>query len=217
MKKIYKIILTLSICISLYSCNDKKSSSESSTSVKTDKPAVTEISGETDDSAAHASQTLSTEMSPDRENKDFDSLKKTASELFEQYYKGIKQENADLCFSVFPDFYIDALTKESEECNQTNDEYIVDMNSNFKNTYGGDYYAYSDITAILQLYDKSLLDLQKSINESFDNDIVLEDAYSVYVTQTARGSSNKGSQEYEYFLLKIDGKFYLYDSYYEKQ
>ena len=93
MKKIYKIILTLSICISLYSCNDKKSSSESSTSVKTDKPAVTEISGETDDSAAHASQTLSTEMSPDRENKDFDSLKKTASELFEQYYKGIKQEN----------------------------------------------------------------------------------------------------------------------------
>ena len=47
MKKIYKIILTLSICISLYSCNDKKSSSESSTSVKTDKPAVTEISGET--------------------------------------------------------------------------------------------------------------------------------------------------------------------------
>ena len=214
MKKICTIILAFSLCISFYSCDDKKSSSESSLSVKTSETAVTEISDENDN---QASQTISTEMSPDRENKDFDSLNKAASELFEQFYKGIEQEDADLCFSVFPEFYVDAITKESIEFNQTNEEYVVDINNDFKDAYGSDYYAYVDITAILQLYDESLLNLQKTINKTFDNNTVLEDAYSVYATENVRGSLNKGSQEHEYFLIKINGKFYLYDNYYENR
>ena len=111
--------------------------------------------------------------------------------------------------------YKKAVEKENKEYNQENDEYIKEIDANLASTYGDDYYAYATVSAILQIVDTSLAEMESIINKSFNIDIELEDAFSVQVNQVVRGKLNSTSEEMEYLLIKVDGKYYLYDQYYE--
>ena len=68
---------------------------------------------------------------------------------------------------------------------------------------------------MLQLSDESLVNTESRLKESFGEDIVLDDLYYVYFTETVRGSKNKSSDALEFYIPVIGGKCYLYDDYYE--
>lgn len=211
-----KIIALLSACAVLLmtSCSSKNNSSQDSTQSKASDLTQAQTA-QPGDSAAAGTDEL--QIASDRVNKDYDSLKDISDKLFKQYYNGIKDEDYDECFGIFPDFYRKAIEDESKEYGQTNDDYIKQINDQIKKQYGDDYYSYAEITGILQLYDDSLTQTEDTINKTFGTNVKLEDAYTVYYNQIARGSADKGTEKLVYILLKIDGKYYMYDNYFEKQ
>lgn len=242
MKKVVSEFLCIALAAGVCSCeNQKRTSSDESAqnSVDDSKVYVTDEAISTEDrlqtdnqkgtSADESAQNsvdnskvyvtgkaISTEIAEERFQADNTAIKKAAEKLFEQYYDGIKNEDFEKCFSVFPDFYKKAIENENKSYNETDDEYIKSMNASFTQTYGDDYYAFITIGTTLQLYDEVLADTQNVIKESFGADAKLEDAWFLYVSQTARGEIAKETVEYQFMLLKIDGKYYLYDNYFEK-
>lgn len=221
MKKIIPVLLSCCFfCTLLCSC-EKKSSSDKVTSEQslqsdsnsTVSSADSVQSGDSGNASVTAG-TADTKISPDRLNDDYDSLEKKADSLFEKYFDGIKNDDYKTFAKVFPDFYLDALEEEGKDYNQTNEEFIKSINADNKTKYGDDYYSFAEVTAILQLTDESLETLKDSIKETFGEKVKLEDAYSVYITQNTRGSIGKDSQDLDYLMLIIDGKYYLYDEYF---
>ena len=135
--------------------------------------------------------------------------------LVDTYFKGVTQDDYDMCFSVFPDFYREALELENKYYNQTGKEYIKEINQSLKSTYGDDYYGYIEPTGALQLYDGALKNVESIVKETFGISVKIEDAYEVYFNESIRGNLDATSQESMYIVLKIDGEYFLYDSYYE--
>lgn len=219
MKKIITFLLIVSMTSVFCGCNETTEQVSSSQSVaetsvvqeqSTTEGSSTENTGEDD-------IVYEVNINSDRALKDGDEekLKDIISGLFDNYYNGIKAEDYSLCFSVFPEFYQKATEDETKELGQTNDQYIKEINAYFNETYGDDYYAFITIGNIVQLNDEVLESIKDGINKAFNVSISLEDAYSVYIDQTARGSLKKETQNYQYIMLKIDGQYYLYDDYFE--
>lgn len=229
MKKIIPVLLSCCFfCTLLCSCqensssdadtqSDNKTTDSSVDSVQSENKTTEDDEGSLSDNSQTASVvtgTADTKISPDRLNDDYASLEKKADELFKKYYDGIKKDDYKTFAKVFPDFYLEALEEEGKDYNQTNEEFIKSINSDNKSKYGDDYYSFAKVTAILQLTDESLNTLKTSIKDTFGKKVKLEDAYSVYITQTTRGSITKDSADMDYIMLIIDGKYYLYDEYF---
>lgn len=142
-------------------------------------------------------------------------------EFLDNYYTGTKEADFDKCFGNFPDFYIDMLEKEVEVCGETHEEYMQAVLDDYKKYYGDDFdikYQVSEENGekgILFLYDDSIANFKDIIKTTYNKDVNLEEAYTVYITESISGSENSDSQKSEWFLLKIDGKYYLYENYYE--
>ncbi|MDO5560721.1 MAG: hypothetical protein Q4F95_14160 [Oscillospiraceae bacterium] len=203
-------ILVLTSCASKDNSGSEISGTDASSQTVQDTPAGSA------DGSSEAAGTDELQIDSKRYNTDYDTLKKVTDDLFKKYYDGIQNEDYDKCFGVFPDFYRKALARESVEYNQTDDEYIKQIHNDIVKDYGDDYYAYQEITGILQLYDDSLKSTEDTINKTFNTELTVEDAYSVYCKQVTRGKLKKdSSEEIMYLLLKIDGEYYLYDNYFE--
>lgn len=217
MKKYLSAVLACIMCFSLYSCDKEKESSVSEVSTNTITSANdTEAKNETTTTNnPQNTEPLNTDIAKDRLVTDNTEIINIANKHFEAYFNGIKNGSHDECFSGYPDFYKKAVEKENKEYNQENDEYIKEIDANLASTYGDDYYAYATVSAILQIVDTSLAEMESIINKSFNIDIELEDAFSVQVNQVVRGKLDSTSKEMEYLLIKVDGKYYLYDQYYE--
>lgn len=222
MKKIISIFLSCCfLCTLLASCSGESSSDRSSagntdSEIKTtslDQSSKSDIGDEETDTT-QSQVTGNTDIAADRLNDDYDSLEKEASALFKKYYDGIEKDDYKTFSAVFPDFYLNALEEEGKEYNQTNEEFLKSINETNKSTYGDDFYSFATITAILQLTDESLDTLNSSIKDTFGTKKKIEDAYSVYMTQTIRGSVSKDSMDMNYIMVIIDGKYYLYDEYF---
>ncbi|MCI6582836.1 MAG: hypothetical protein MSH15_12790 [Oscillospiraceae bacterium] len=82
--------------------------------------------------------------------------------------------------------------------------------------YGDDFYVFPTVTSVLQINDESLDSLEKRIASAFDTEIKLDDLYYVYFTETRRGSLDKSTNPMEFSILVEDGKYYLYDTYFER-
>lgn len=217
MKKYLSAVLACIMCFSLYSCDKETESSisESNTDVVTSVNDVENKNETTTGNNTQNTEPLNTDIAKDRLVTDNTEIINIANKHFEAYFNGIKNGSHDECFSGYPDFYKKAVEKENKEYDQENDEYIKEIDTNLASAYGDDYYAYATVTAILQIVDTSLAEMESIINKSFDIDIVLEDAFSVQVNQVIRGKLNSISEEMEYLLIKVDGEYYLYDQYYE--
>ncbi len=219
MKKIIPVLLSCCFLCTLFCSCDKKTTSNDSSESESKVSSAESQGGDTADNSDPAVTSLpvtaNTDIDPDRLNTDYESLKGKASELFKNYYDGIKECDYKKFLQIFPDFYLEALEEEWKDDNQTNGEFIKLMNETNESEYGEDYYSFAEITAILQLTDDSLETLRGMIKETFGKSINLEDAYSVYITQNTRGSLKKDSVEFsDFYMLIIDGKYYLYDSFY---
>ncbi len=219
-KKSALVFMSCILALLSVGCDKKNDSTVDTGSKVSDTAAVIEQEGmqvaETEDTQS-LNEPANTDISPDRLVTDDTEIIKIVDSCFEKYFNGIKNESHDECFSSFPDFYKKAVEEENKTYNQQNDEYIKEINSDLKASYGDDYYAYASVSAVLQIVDSSLEEMESTINKSFDISIKLEDAFSVYVQQVIRGSLDSRSDELEYMLLKIDGEYYLYDQYYEVQ
>lgn len=142
-------------------------------------------------------------------------------EFLDNYYTGTKNADFDKCFGNFPDFYIDMLEKEVEVCGETHEEYMQAVLDDYKEWYGDDFdikYTVAEESGekgILFLYDDSIADFKDILKTTYNKDVNLEEAYTVYINENISGSKSSDSQKSEWFLLKIDGKYYLYENYYE--
>lgn len=212
-KKFLSLLMAGILCFSLYSCGSSKTETAGDSQSAETNQAVS--SAAETNQASGSDETVYTDIAADRKNDDYDSLEKEAGTLLEQYYTGIAEESHDKCFGAFPDFYKKAIEDESKSYGETNEEFMQYINESIKEGYGDDYTVYAEITAILQLTDESLSSLEEIINKSFSVNIKLEDAYSVYFNQNASGSKDRSCDECEYKMIIIDGKYYLYDDYFE--
>ena len=174
-----------------------------------------------DSSKSSRNTTLSTAdsntISPDRQVTDYDSLVNAFSPLLDKYYEGLRTQSFDTAFSVFPDFYVDQIKQECQQEGITTDQYVQQAHAYFSNKYGTDYTITYTINQIYQLTDASLASYNAIIHESFDQDVVLSDAYSMKITEVDDGSAGSETCELEWYVFVIDGQHYLYESYYEAQ
>ena len=94
---------------------------------------------------------------------------------------------------------------------------MKNIKQSFIDDYGDDFYIFSNVTSVLRLNDDSLKIIQQGINSTFETEkeIEIEDAYYLYFKESIRGSINKGTKALEFSVIRIDGEYYLYDSYYE--
>lgn len=143
-------------------------------------------------------------------------------EFVNNYYNGTMEKDFDKCFGNFPDFYLEMLEKETEICGETHDEYMQGIYNDYAETYGDDFKITSRVSddgngtkGILKLSDESTKDMKKIFKETYNKDVNLEKAYTVYITTVTKGSENEVSEESEWYILEIDGKNYLYERYYE--
>lgn len=197
-----KIILLLSAAFLLTGCSSEINNNENTTEEET---MITQIDG-----------------------KDFEH-NYTAEELEEMfygfvknYYDGTKEADFDKCFADFPSFYMDMLEKEVAICKQTHEEYMQDILLDYKLNYGDDFDFTVEIAedeqstkGILCLSADSLNEIKAIIKETYDTDITVDEAYVVYADITTKGSVDTYNEQVKWFMLKIDGKMYLYEPYYE--
>ena len=216
MKKVAVLVCLLGICMSLCSCAEKNPapSADSSNSASVSQSANQNTVTDKNDRSDNNEEKDENYISPERKNQDYDNLSKSASELLKLYYAGITDEDYSKWKKTFPDFYLKAMEDEGKQYNQTNEEFLIEINTENKAEYGDDYYAYAEEPAILQITDVSLDILKEEIKETFGVDADLRDAYSINYNAVVRGSKNKTTSTMEFFMLNIGGTNYLYDQYY---
>ncbi len=141
--------------------------------------------------------------------------------LISDYYKGTEEADFDKCFGNFPDFYLEKLEREVEICEQTHEEYMQSIHDFYVETYGEDF-KIEFVVAEDEESTKGILSLDESLNEfvkilkdTFGKDVNLEKAYTIYLSTSTKGSIYSDVVREEWFLLKIDGKYYIYENYYE--
>lgn len=223
MKKYLSAVLACIMCFSLYSCdkesdaNSKNNVNESATVSQSAETEVTNITENVDNSLAEIIQSAqeNDSISPDRFNDNNTELFEVTKKLLDTYYKGVSEENFDLCFSSYAYFYSEAMKIENKYYDITEKEYMSEYNAELKNTYGDDYYAYVVIIGALQLYDEGLAQMEKNIEKAFDIKLELEDAYEMYYEEYIRGNLNSTTNQGAIYLLKIDGEYVLYNDFYE--
>lgn len=211
--KLTALCLTAVLAAASFSgCSEKENTSQEGSEVSeavTEAVTERELTQEQKDAAAEAG------ISEDRYCTDNAEITKKAEEILKIYYEGITEADHDKCFDVFPDFYKKAIEKENEEYNETNEEYMQSIRQGIIDKYGDDFYIFPAITSVLQINDESLDSLEKRISSAFDTEMRLDDLYYVYFTETTRGSLDKSTNPMEFSILVKDGKYYLYDTYFE--
>ncbi len=225
MKKLILLLSISAIIVSMSSCNgeEKKDDSNSSQSVASSTD-LSENQGSTELSGNQSSTQLpdvdldkvNTEINKKRKNDDFESMKKLSLDLLNTYYDGIKKVDFDKCFSKYADFYKERLEKDMEKEKISSSDYMKDIQNYYKENFGEDFDILLTIDSILQLTDESLKNTNEIINSTFDKSIKLEDAYTINVIERVQGKLDMQKIELEWFLIKIDGEFYLYDGAYEQ-
>ncbi|MBE6854591.1 MAG: hypothetical protein E7501_02930 [Ruminococcus sp.] len=192
MKKLLCILTLGALVLGCYGCSDEGG----------------EQSAKSDDSA-------SVNIDADRLTSDYDSLVKNFTPLLRSYYDGIRAADYDACFSAFPDFYRSAVDKECENSGLTHQEYIDFAKKAVAEECGDDFATTFTYANIFQLTDDSISAYEEILESCFDQKIELEDAYSVCINESTRGTLGSTTYELEWFVFQIDGTLYLYESYYE--
>ncbi|WP_044974564.1 hypothetical protein [Ruminococcus sp. HUN007] len=154
-------------------------------------------------------------ISENRYCTDNSDVTKAAEDLLKQYCDGLTEADHDKCFDAFPDFYKRSIENENKLYGETNDEYMQSLKKTMAEQYGDDFYMFASVTSVLQLSDESVTDLERRMKDAFKNDVRLDDLYYVYFDQTIRGSKSRTTDKLEFILPVINGKIYLYDSYFE--
>ena len=194
-KKVTAFICAVSVSAFFCGCGENKTAevstsvssgtSESSSELKA--PEREPLSDEQKQAAEEAG------ISEDRYCTDNTFITDKATELLNKYYEGITEADHDKCFDTFPPYYKKAMEDENKTYGETNEEYMQSIKDGIAQEYGDDFYIFPSVTSVLQINDESLKELQSAINESFSEDIVLDDLYYVYFSETVRGSLSKNS------------------------
>lgn len=201
----------LIMCTSVYGCSDKDISSSDEKNVT---PVEEQVRGELTEEEKNAAKEKG--ISEERYCTSEEAITKIAEDVLKQYCEGLAEADHEKCFTVFPDFYKQAVEAENKEYGETNEEYMQSIKQGFINDFGEDFTLSASVNTVLQISDESLNEMEKTINESFGIEIKLDDLYDVYFSETLSGSLNSETNPLQFLMLYIDGKYYLYDSYYEK-
>lgn len=183
-------------------CNDTQASS-----TKTESKAAT--------ASASDSATSGGTISDDRKNEDFDALVEEFTPLLDTYYQGIREQDYDMFLSAFPDFYKEQVEQECKEQSMDHKAYMNGMYTNLTDQYGADFKITYTFSQIFQLTDDSLTAYDDILKTKFGVTASVSDGYSAVVKEATSGMKDSSSYDLEWFFLKIDGKLYLYENYYE--
>lgn len=205
MKK--SIIIPLTAMLIFTGCNNssQNDSSSESSQISTENPVIT-----ASDTTANLSKTA-------------DEIETICIDFLTDYYDGTKEADFDKCFGNFPDFYLDMLEKEVDVCGETHEEYMQGIYNDYVESFGDDFNISFQVAdsgdgngkGILYLYDDSLEEFKNIFKDTYGADVNLEEAYTIYITTAMSGSKTSYTEDSEWFILKIDGKYYLYENYYE--
>ncbi len=212
------MLLMMTAILALTGCENE--TEETSADISVNNAETTAITENKEDSSEMTAEKITT-MKDDKKFLSRDEIEETFLAIVEDYYKGTEEADFDKCFGNFPDFYLEMLEKEVEVCKQTHEEYMQSIHDYYVETYGEDFSISFVVTedkegskGILNL-EQSLVDFEEVIKETYGKDIHLQEAYTIYLTTTTKGSVNAESIREEWFMLKIDGKYYIYENYYE--
>lgn len=210
-KKTAALVAVLSACLLLCGCS---SGNQAADSAETESAPVAVKKAELTEEQKKAAEEAG--ISADRYCTDNTEITAAAENVLQTYYDGIAEENFEKFIGVFPEFYKKAIQEENKEYGETDDEYMKWMKQELVKNYGEDFYAFPEITSVLQINDESLKDLEGRVLDAFGTDVKFDDLYYVYFKQCVRGNLNKSSDAFEYCLMNIGGKYYLYDTYFEE-
>lgn len=151
---------------------------------------------------------------------EYDKLVESFTPLVDSYYNSIMNKDYDEFSSVFPEFYLKALENESGigKDGYTGKDFMQNNYDWYVNQYGDDFdYAY-EFGDIARIMPDSIEECKASIKQYLDADVDIEEAYAVNVQEKVTGSKLETPvyNEIPWLILKIDGKYWLYETYYEK-
>lgn len=151
---------------------------------------------------------------------EYDKLVESFTPLIDSWYNSIMNKDYKEFSSIFPDFYLKAVKKEAniDENGYTEEDFMQDNYDWYVNQYGSDFdYAY-EFGDIARIMPDSIEECKASIKQYLDADVDIEEAYAVNVQEKVTGSKLETLvyNEIPWLILKIDGKYWLYETYYEK-
>lgn len=151
---------------------------------------------------------------------EYDKLVESFTPLIDSWYNSIMNKDYKEFLSIFPDFYLKAVKKEAniDENGYTEEDFMQDNYDWYVNLYGDDFdYAY-EFGDIARIMPDSIEECKASIKQYLDADVDIEEAYAVKVQEKVTGSKLETPvyNEIPWLILKIDGKYWLYETYYEK-
>lgn len=151
---------------------------------------------------------------------EYDKLVESFKPLVDSYYNSIMNKDYDEFSSVFPKFYLKALENESGigKDGYTGKDFMQNNYDWYVNQYGSDFdYAY-EFGDIARIMPDSIEECKASIKQYLDADVDIEEAYAVNVQEKVTGSKLETPvyNEIPWLILKIGGKYWLYETYYEK-
>lgn len=101
----------------------------------------------------------------------------------------MKNKNYDDFKSVFPDFYIEALTKEITDNSMTMDNFMPNNYEYFVSNYGSNFDFSYTIDKVVDLNEESIGVCEKAISDTFGKTVDITKAYGITITETITGDS----------------------------
>lgn len=176
----------------------------------------------TDDNSASMTENSSVadNLESTGNSSEYDKLVESFKPLVDSYYNSIMNKDYDEFSSIFPEFYLKALEDESGigKGSYTGKDFMQDNYDWYVNQYGSDFdYAY-EFGDIARIMEDSVQECETSIKQYLGADVDIQEAYAVNVQEKVTGSELEEPQynEIPWLILKIDGKYWLYETYYEK-
>lgn len=139
--------------------------------------------------------------------------------MLDEYYQGMSEGDFDLAFKNYPDFYVKNIELELQYYGGSKDEYISKKNKNwYISNYGEDFTITPEVTDTTLMTKSVTKKYNKLIKELYcqDESETIESVYTVYVNKMVSGSLKSETSNEIWTILKMGGKYYLYDDYFEQ-
>lgn len=127
---------------------------------------------------------------------------KPYKKVLDKYYKSQEKADSKMIVSIFPDFM------EAEDV--FDDDAMEDRLDSLKDKYGDNVKIKYKITDSEKLDKDDIKEIEESIEERYDEDVKIQEAYKVEVEATYKGSEDSETEDEELGFIKIKGKWYMY-------
>ncbi len=129
-----------------------------------------------------------------------------------QMFDGMEKGDWDMFVGSMPKEFADYLNKGIEAMGASNgDEYLKTMTDMFKAQYGDDFKIDATFGDKKELSKEEIDDFVNEVKSTYDVTLNIEKAYEVEIDATIKGSDSENTDTEKVTVIKIDGKWYVFD------